>query len=808
MEKLYHRGVMRSKVDDCQFVCIRQSDYYRILRQGEENTRRHEEDGVLVLVTEKSHIDTCHREANIVIKGTPERLMLHLVEVENVLDTTYVEDFLLTQRKFIKHSVIVAKKLLEWFEEPKYQDIVTRVFLRWVQSYFTDFEMDPEMMSCLEQFEDGLQRKEMMGQLFFLRMVCMTKARSRTVTLTRPSRDKPLQFSIVGRKNFGIFISSVEKGSKAEEVGLKRADQILEANGQSFSNVSESEAREALTTTCHLAITVRSNLHTYNDLLQTPENAHKGKSRKTSDLTGNGTCPGPLDFVSTLNLNTALSPQVPHNRKEGKGTSMTLKTHKFKEFFASIVTKSNIIDPSSVVCSDDSVSSHSSTGGHLYRSRSNPDLSSTDYEENSKSEFPDHVLKVYRATDQSTRFLPVHKETTAREVVMLSLNLFNITEPSQNFALYEVSVPEGVACEQSVVKQKRLPDGLQNLAERIGLSSRYYLKSVTSSQNLCPDEVVNELIRESQVNILQLSSVVELAIQLTLEDFAIFRQIEPTEYIDNLFKIKSKYGTPALSRFEEISNRELYWVCSEVCSEHNIHKRAKIVKQFIKIARYCKDLNNFNSMFAILSGLGSTSVNRLRQTWARVPNRYRKIFSDLETVMDPSQNMKNYRKLASSSSSQAPMIPFYPIVKKDLLFLNEGNDDEVDGLINFEKLRTISKSIRKLGEMCSTKYCPNKMLEKLGQPQSTAMTAMNQGITGGQQSSTVKRRKKSAAQPDKKKMFEEAQMVRRVKAYLSQLKAVTDEETLMRMSYDCEPPASSHGSMSGSTHMGVGSTTS
>lgn len=49
-------------------------------------------------------------------------------------------------------------------------------------------------------------------------------------------------------------------------------------------------------------------------------------------------------------------------------------------------------------------------------------------------------------------------------------------------------------------------------------------------------------------------------------------------------------------------------------------------------------------------------------------------------------------------------IPFYPIVKKDLLFLNEGNDDEVDGLINFEKLRTISKSIRKLGEMCSTKY--------------------------------------------------------------------------------------------------------
>ncbi len=33
MEKLYHKGVMRTKVDDCQFVCIAQQDYYNILHQ-------------------------------------------------------------------------------------------------------------------------------------------------------------------------------------------------------------------------------------------------------------------------------------------------------------------------------------------------------------------------------------------------------------------------------------------------------------------------------------------------------------------------------------------------------------------------------------------------------------------------------------------------------------------------------------------------------------------------------------------------------------------------------------------------------
>lgn len=52
---------------------------------------------------------------------------------------------------------------------------------------------------------------------------------------------------------------------------------------------------------------------------------------------------------------------------------------------------------------------------------------------------------------------------------------------------------------------------------------------------------------------------------------------------------------------------------------------------------------------------------------------------------------------------------------------------------------------------------------------------------------TVKRRKKSAAAPNPKKMFEESQMVRRVKAYLNNLKVVDDEIKLHEMSLECEP---------------------
>lgn len=60
----------------------------------------------------------------------------------------------------------------------------------------------------------------------------------------------------------------------------------------------------------------------------------------------------------------------------------------------------------------------------------------------------------------------------------------------------------------------------------------------------------------------------------------------------------------------------------------------------------------------------------------------------------------------------------------------------------------------------------------------------------------MKRRKKSAAVPNPKKMFEESQMVRRVKAYLNNLQVVTDEAKLHEMSLECEA-ATTSGSSSG-----------
>ncbi|CAH1955339.1 unnamed protein product [Acanthoscelides obtectus] len=801
MDKLYHKGVMYTKCDDCQFVCITQSDYYRILHQGEENTRRHESDGKLVMVTELrgSAEPSCNRRDHVVIRATPEQLMLQLIQENSLIDPTYVEDFLLTHRVFIQSPLFVASKLLEWFKNEEVRDRVTRVVLLWVNNHFTDFETDPDMIEFLETFEQGLENSSMQGQQRLLNIACAAKARLRNVVLARPNREEPLNFQIRGgfERNFGIFIDKVDKKSKAEEVGLKRGDQIIEVNGQSFEHMSLARALEILRGSTHLSITVKFNLLHFKEMLNTPGNSPRPRSRKVSDLPK---LPAdPRARLSSVDGNIILSTEPPAAQpvtinspaKEGKKQSfMTLgpKRRLQKALMKMNILPKNIINVGLSQDQVDSFNPPSNLGSNLYQSQSNPDLMSICMDEyNRCSDYPEHVLKVYKP-DQSYKYLLVHKETTAHEVVMLALQEFGISDPSQNFSLCEVSVTD-----TQTIKQRRLPDQLQNLAERIGLSSRYYLKTNGVTETLVPDELAPELVRESAVHFLQLNAV-EVAIQLTLQDFSIFRQIEPTEYIDDLFELKSKYGTPMLDQFAALVNKEMFWVVSEVCSEHNPVRRMKIIKQFVKVARQCKECKNFNSMFAIISGLGHGAVSRLRQSWDKLPGKYQRVFSELQQLMDPSRNMSKYRQLISAEQTQPPIIPFYPVVKKDLTFIHLGNDSKIEGLINFEKLRMIAKEVRSLSNMCSSPYDLLTMLELGGQPASNAMVALNQLTTASSQyhtqgQATVKRRKKSTAAPNPKKMFEESQMVRRVKAYLNNLHVETDEQRLHEMSLECEPAA-------------------
>ncbi|CAI9720796.1 rap guanine nucleotide exchange factor 2 isoform X14 [Octopus vulgaris] len=790
-----NNGVMVTKVDDCQFVCIAQDKYYNILHEGEENTRKHEEQGQVVMVTEHRVLDGLNRKGHIVIRGTSERLMQHLIEEENSsVDPTYVEDFLLTYRTFLSSPTFLANKLLSWFNnnelgKSNLKMKVARVVLLWVNNHFNDFEMDAVMCEFLEQFENLLVQEKMNSQLHLLELACSSKAHPRTVTLTRATREEILNFLIIGglERGAGIFVTQVEKGSKAYDAGLKRGDQILEVNGVNFINVSHSKALEILKGATHLSITVKSNLLEFRELLTEKKRSSGSKDEPIKLYTDH------KQRLSAPDLEASLAPAISsvkekkNDKKERGFMTMTYKPKIRKALMKmNFIPKLNSSDNSmnhsdeslytkpSRKSSTSSSTSSSTAGMSSHLSISNPDLSVSGLTDDPKTDFPDHVLKIYRS-DQSFKYLTVYRETDSRTVVMLALQEFGITDPSRNYCLCEVTVtPEGLT------KQKRLPEQLQNLHEKLGLNSRYYLKDNISTGTLVPEEMMGELIKESQISLLQLNTM-ELASQLTLSDFEVFREIEPTEYIDDIFKINSKFGCHNIRRFEELANREMFWVVSEVCSETNPVKRMKILKHFIKIAKHCKDCKNFNSMYAIIGGLGHGAVSRLRNTWDKLPNKYQKMFQDLQELMNPSRNMAKYRTLISPENTQPPMLPFFPVIKKDLTFIHFGNDSMVDGLINFEKLRMIAKEIRHICDMCSARYDVSNMCLN-------AHTVYGSSTISGV--ATLKRTKnrRGSAVPNAKKMYEEAQMIKRVKSYLNKMPVITDEDKLQELSLQCEPP--------------------
>uniref|UniRef100_A0A8C1EW85 Rap guanine nucleotide exchange factor 2 n=1 Tax=Cyprinus carpio carpio TaxID=630221 RepID=A0A8C1EW85_CYPCA len=791
MEKEYMKGVMKTKVDDCQFVCIAQQDYCCILNQVEKNMQKVEEEGEIVMVKEHRELDrTGTRKGHIVIKGTSERLTMHLVEEHSVVDPTYIEDFLLTYRTFLPSPMVVGKKLLEWFHDPSLRDKVTRVVLLWVNNHFNDFEGDSAMTHFLEEFEYNLEREKMCGHLRLLNIACAAKAKLRVVTLTKPSREALLSFTLLGgsEKGFRIFIDSVEPGSKAAEAGLKRGDQILEVNGQNFENVPLSKANEILKNNTHLSITVKTNLlgklHWKNGAPHIPKIGDIKKASRYSipDLA--------VDVEQVMGLEKA-SKKAKANTVGGRNKLKKI----FDKTLTSILPPKPYNDVGVGQSQDDSIVGLKQSkqippalpvSGNL--SSSNPDLLQSHHrilDFNNQPDMSDQVLRVFKA-DQQSRYIMIGKDTTAKEVVAQAIREFALTAAPEAYSLCEVSVtPEGV------IKQRRLPEQLSKLADRIQLSGRYYLKSNMETETLCSDEDAQELLRESQISLLQLSTV-EVATQLSMRAFELFCAIEPTEYIDDLFKLKTRLtGPPSLKLFEEAINRETFWVATEVVRETNQLKRMKIIKHFIKIALHCRECKNFNSMFAIISGLNLAPVSRLRGTWEKLPSKYEKLFSDLQDLFDPSRNMAKYRNLLNSQNLQPPIIPLFPVIKKDLTFLHEGNDSKVDGLVNFEKLRMIAKEIRHVGRMAAVNMDPALMFrtrkKKWRSLGSLSQGSANAAVLDVTQTGGHKKRVRRSSFLNAKKLYEDAQMARKVKQYLSNLILETNEESLQTLSIQCEP---------------------
>uniref|UniRef100_A0A8C1M9I4 Rap guanine nucleotide exchange factor (GEF) 4 n=1 Tax=Cyprinus carpio TaxID=7962 RepID=A0A8C1M9I4_CYPCA len=217
--------------------------------------------------------------------------------------------------------------------------------------------------------------------------------------------------------------------------------------------------------------------------------------------------------------------------------------------------------------------------------------------------------------------------------------------------------------------------------------------SINGRLFVCPRDQIDSLTplpeqegpSAGSMSTFELMSSKDLAHQMTLYDWELFDCVHEHELIYHTFgRQHFKKTTANLDLFLRRFNEVQLWVVTEVCLCPTLSKRVQLLKKFIKIAAHCKEFRNLNSFFAIIMGLGNPAVCRLSQTWEKLPSKFKKSYGEFENLMDPSRNHRAYR--LTMAKLEPPIIPFMPLLIKDMTFTHEGNKTFTDRLVNFEKM--------------------------------------------------------------------------------------------------------------------------
>ncbi|XP_064140404.1 rap guanine nucleotide exchange factor 3 isoform X3 [Loxodonta africana] len=259
--------------------------------------------------------------------------------------------------------------------------------------------------------------------------------------------------------------------------------------------------------------------------------------------------------------------------------------------------------------------------------------------------------------------------------------------------------------EQVLVKVNSAGDaiGLQpdarGVATSLGLNERLFVVNPQEVHKLTPHpEQLGPTVGSAEG--LDLVSAKDLAGQLTDHDWSLFNSIHQVELIHYVLGPQHlrTVTTANLERFMRRFNELQYWVATELCLCPVPGLRAQLLRKFIKLAAQSshslKEQKNLNSFFAVMFGLSNSAVSRLAHTWERLPHKVRKLYSALERLLDPSWNHRVYRLALTKLSP--PVIPFMPLLLKDMTFIHEGNHTLVENLINFEKMRMMARAVRML----------------------------------------------------------------------------------------------------------------
>ncbi|RKF55457.1 hypothetical protein GcM3_201004 [Golovinomyces cichoracearum] len=242
----------------------------------------------------------------------------------------------------------------------------------------------------------------------------------------------------------------------------------------------------------------------------------------------------------------------------------------------------------------------------------------------------------------------------------------------------------------------------------IKTNSRQSLSSKVSMPNPVINKTVMSLLKGwkiggNNVSILDIDPL-EIARQLSLKWMKAYCAILPEELLGANWTKCSGSNSPNIKTLVLLATDLSNLVADTVLQYEEAKKRANVIKHWIKIAQKCLEFNNYDTLIAIICGVNSSTIVRLKKTWEAVSQRRKDLLNSLAAVVEPSKNYAGLRRRLHDHVP--PCLPFLGMFLTDLTFVDAGNSPtrqlpvmgNSGGLkvINFDKYTRTAKIISDL----------------------------------------------------------------------------------------------------------------